>query len=275
MTILQHRRCQILGFIPLTAIIDVIADVTATPEKAPKLVTTRTPTEIVTNLAWKPDVHDWSALSFAKLKFTAPPADPANPAHMEIDVVIRTPIGGGNPDATVHGHLRTFDLELVSVIVLHFKSVGFTAQPGKKLDLTADLATPPVEFTGDLSFLNQLQKLIPSSGFSDPPSVDVTSTGVTVGYSLAIPSVGVGVFSVENIRFSAALELSFVGVRFCFRCFQRAGASVPVTVSRWRADFRPSQDPMVEMLRRRSNSAPTSPRSGGGERHRPHHGACI
>ena len=156
---------KILGFIPLTAIIDVIPDVTATPEKAPKLVTTRTPTEIVTNLAWKPDVHDWSALSFAKLRFTAPPADPANPAHMEIDVVIRTPIGGGNPDATVHGHLRTFDLELVSVIVLHFKSVGFTAQPGKKLDLTADLATPPVEFTGDLSFLNQLQKLIPRAGF--------------------------------------------------------------------------------------------------------------
>lgn len=205
---------KLLGFIPLTAIITAINDVTSAPDKTPKLLTTRNSTEIVTNLAWIPDVHNWNT-TFANLNFTAPPDDPANPAHMELDVTIRTPIGGGNPDATVQGHLRTFDLHLLDVILLHFKSVSFIAQPGKKLDLTADLGD--VKFEGDLSFLNQLEKLIPSNGFSDPPSVDVTAKGVTVGYSLAIPSVGVGVFSLENIRFSAALALSFVGDPIRFR----------------------------------------------------------
>jgi hypothetical protein len=51
----------------------------------------------------------------------------------------------------------------------------------------------------------------------------VTPQGVTVGYTLAIPSVGVGVFSVENIGLGAALELSFIGdpVRFRFNFSER------------------------------------------------------
>ena len=55
---------------------------------------------------------------------------------------------------------------------------------------------------------------------------------MTVGYSLAIPSVGVGVFSVENIRFSAALELSFVGDPLRFRlAFSEREHPFLVTVS--------------------------------------------
>jgi hypothetical protein len=39
----------------------------------------------------------------------------------------------------------------------------------------------------------------------------VTPDGVTAGYTLGIPSAGVGAFSLENIALSAALELPFVG----------------------------------------------------------------
>jgi hypothetical protein len=140
---------------------------------------------------------------------------------LELDVTVSTPIGGGTPDATIQGHLRSFDVELLKVIALHFNSVDFLAAPGKKLDLTADVGK--VQFEGDLEFLNSLQKLIPAKGFSDPPSIDVTSQGVTVGYSLAIPSVGVGVFSLENIRLGAALELSFLDepIRFRFNFSER------------------------------------------------------
>jgi hypothetical protein len=210
---------KLLGVVPLSEVIQEILDITGAPEKAPQLLTTRLPTQIVTTLAWKPDVQDWPnpPSGVANLHFTAPDA----PKNLELDVTITTPIGGGPPDATVTGHMRSFDLELLSVIKLHFNSVDFTASPGKKLDLSANMGD--VTFEGDLAFLNQLQKLIPSGGFSDPPAIEVTPQGVTVGYSLAIPSVGVGVFSVENIRLGAALELSFVGdpIRFRFAFSER------------------------------------------------------
>ena len=210
---------KLLGVVPLSDVIQEILDITGAPEKAPQLVTTRSPTQIVTTLAWKPDVQDWPSppSGVANLHFTAPDA----PKNLELDVVITTPIGGGTPDATVTGHMRSFDLELLSVIKLHFNSVDFTASPGKKLDLSANMGD--VSFEGDLAFLNQLQQLIPSGGFSDPPAIEVTPQGVTVGYSLAIPGIGVGVFSIENIRLGAALELSFVGnpIRFRFAFSER------------------------------------------------------
>jgi hypothetical protein len=213
---------KLLGFIPLTDIIQLILDVTGAPEKVPKILTNRLPDRIVTNLAWKPDVKDWS-IGFATVHFTDPD-DPVHPEHLELDVTITTllpPPPGAAPDANVEGHMRSFDLTLFNVIGLHFKSVDFKAPVGKKLDMSADLGK--IEFQGDLSFLNTLQQFIPSNGFSDPPDIEVTAQGVTVGYTLAIPSVGVGVFSVENISLGAALELSFIGdpIRFRFHFSER------------------------------------------------------
>jgi hypothetical protein len=72
--------------------------------------------------------------------------------------------------------------------------------------------------------LNELRSLIPSDGFSDPPSLDVSSEGITAGFSLPIPSVGVGVFSLENINLSAALTLPFFTpspIRFRFAFCER------------------------------------------------------
>ena len=210
---------KLLGFIPLTTIIQLIADITGAPEKTPKILTNHLPTAIVTNLAWTPDVQNWNG-GFAQLTFTAPD-DPTHPAHLELDVTITAPLDGTPPDATVEGHLRSFDLELFSVIKLHMVSIDFKASPGKKLDFSADVGA--ITFEGDLSFLNTLQQIIPSNGFSDPPILDITPTDVTVGYTLAIPSVGVGVFSLENISLGAALELSFINdpVRFRFNFSER------------------------------------------------------
>jgi hypothetical protein len=212
-------NAKLLGFIPLTDIIQLIGDITGAPEKTPKILTNRLPGQIVTNLAWKPDVKDWS-IGFAGVHFTAPD-DPAHPEHLELDVNITTPLNGATPDAQVEGHMRSFDLTLFNVIGLHFKSVDFTAALGKKLDLSADLST--IQFEGDLSFLNTLSQVIPSSGFSDPPDIEVSATGVVVGYALALPKFGVGVFSIENASLGAALELSFIGdpIRFRFHFSER------------------------------------------------------
>ena len=99
--------------------------------------------------------------------------------------------------------------------------------------MAAETEGDGLQFLGDLSFLNELRKIIPSDGFQDPPSLDVTPEGVTAGYSLAIPSIGIGVFSLENIKLSAALTLPFVPpspLRFRFAFSERESPFI-ITVS--------------------------------------------
>src|SRR5262249_3295355 len=106
-------------------------------------------------------------------------------------------------------------------------SMEFHSVTGQKPKIDVKLRDPqPVEFDGDLAFVNALRDLIPSYGFSPPtvpaaalapaaapalpangPFLEVTSNQIIAGFSLAVPSVGVGVFSLENIRLSAALTL--------------------------------------------------------------------
>ena len=66
--------------------------------------------------------------------------------------------------------------------------------------------------------MNALQSILPDDGFDDPPSLTVDAQGVVAGYTLGVPSVGVGIFSIQNIGLSAALSIPFTdrpaGVRF-------------------------------------------------------------
>jgi hypothetical protein len=124
------------------------------------------------------------------------------------------------PELTAHGSLTNFEINLFSVLILTFKELRFVKLPGKKLDVTADLADDPLRFGGPLEFVNALRKFIPAQGFKDPPSLDITPFGITAGYSLALPNIAMGVFSLENIKLGAGLSIPFsnspVSVRFAF-----------------------------------------------------------
>ena len=74
-----------------------------------------------------------------------------------------------------------------------------------------------LEFDGPLKFVDTLKDILPANGFSDGPSLEVTAAGVRAGYTLGVPTVGVGIFSLQNLSLSAGLSLPFVdqpGVRF-------------------------------------------------------------
>jgi hypothetical protein len=182
----------------------------------PALLTQRQSGTIRTSLHWAPTVKsgDYGPIT---LSFT----DPAS--ALTIDALIVTHLDGSPREASVTGALNGFTLSLANVIELPFASLTFDAPAGRKLDVAANLAGG-LEFIGDLSFLNTLRQLIPTDGFSDPPSVDVTTQGVEVGYSLPVPSIGVGVFSLENIRLAAGLTLPFLPpspLRFRFAFSER------------------------------------------------------
>ena len=206
-------NARLFGVVPLKDLIEgIFGDGTV-----PKLLTERTPTTLQTKLHWGPVVKNY-ALGPLALTF-----DNVNTA-LTLDALIETPLTGGAPQMSVSGALNGFTLSLANVVGIKFTGFAFSALAGKKLDVNANIAGDGLQFLGDLSFLNEVRKYIPSDGFSDPPSLDVTADGVTAGYSLAIPAIGVGVFSIENIRLSASLTLPFVTpapLRFRFAFSER------------------------------------------------------
>jgi hypothetical protein len=206
-------NATLFGVIPLSKIIQGIFG----DDTVPKLQTERTATEITTRLRFIPAVQD---VSVPPVSLTFGPTTP----HFTLEATIVTSLAGGAPQTSVKGVLSDFALDLANVIKLSFNSLTFDAPAGKKLNLAADMPDDSLQFEGDLSFLNELRKCIPSNGFVDPPDIDVSPAGVTVGYTLAIPTIGVGVFSVENIGLGAHLTLPFLPpnpLRFRFNFSER------------------------------------------------------
>ena len=80
-----------------------------------------------------------------------------------------------------------------------------------------------MEFGGPLEFINQLRELVPSDGFSDPPDISVTPSGISAGFSVNLPEVQVGVFALTNASLGASFALPFdarpmlVRFNFCER----------------------------------------------------------
>jgi len=162
------------------------------------------PYAIEARYVWKPSLKPFEMFAF----------DDASTLVLDSRTV--TPLDGGEARSELRGELRDFSLEFAGVVRIQMQRLAFAALPGRKPDITAegfDLA-----FLGPLQFINTLREIIPSDGFSDPPALSVSPQGISAGYTLGIPSVGVGVFSIENLSLSAALTIPFndqpAGFRF-------------------------------------------------------------
>jgi hypothetical protein len=49
------------------------------------------------------------------------------------------------------------------------------------------------------------------AGFADPPSLQVTDAGLELGYTLGVPTVAMGAFTLQNLSLSAGLSLPLGG----------------------------------------------------------------
>jgi hypothetical protein len=95
----------------------------------------------------------------------------------------------------------------------------FQMLAGQKPDV--DVVFTDIYFGGDLKFVEVLKNALPLDAFSDPPFVDIDTSGITAGFTLAIPDIAVGMFSIENMSISASLTMPFIstngnGVTFEF-----------------------------------------------------------
>ena len=84
-----------------------------------------------------------------------------------------------NPAATTfnaQASVTNFKVNLFGFVTVWFDQLKFTAQTGAKPDVIADIhpGDEGIAFGGPLEFVNDLRSIIPSNGFSDPPSLSVT-----------------------------------------------------------------------------------------------------
>jgi len=106
-----------------------------------------------------------------------------------------------------------FGIDLVPLLAVNFNYMEFKSGNSQKTNVKVDIdAEKPIEFKGALSFVNNLQNIIPSTGFSDDgPYIKLQATQVTAGFTIGIPNVEVGICTISNISLGAHVTLPFTG----------------------------------------------------------------
>ncbi len=208
-------EAKLLGDISLADVISTVTNFSSAVEKVPKFITSHFPQYVETSFTWHPEIQDVSAES-GKPAFFVVTGNKTD--ALTVNARLRKTLDKKPPTYEVSAVMKGFELHMVpsviEVLVIKFKELSFTSVNGKKPDVNADLNG--IEFTGPLSFVNALQNLIPTNGFKDPPSLQVTAEGIEAGYSLGLPPVSVGVFNLSNVSLAAKLNIYFTGKPITF-----------------------------------------------------------
>lgn len=156
---------------------------------------------------WFPTIKGWPGNNDNEHIFV-----PKDVGGLAISVEVRTP-KDGKPQSDVSAQLRDFELVLPPsddpLMRMRFGRLGFRVATGGKPEV--DVLFTGLTFGGVLSFIEKLRQVIPFDGFADPPYVDVTPEAARAGFDLALPSLAIGVFTLENVRLGADCRVPFLG----------------------------------------------------------------
>ncbi len=213
------QGAKILGGVDLGTILEVATSLVGAD--VPKLLSKQLPDKIEARFDWSTQVNKSDPLGLF-----VPNAGGAS--LLEMHGLISAPIA--NPAATTFNATASivhFKINLFGFITVWFDRLAFTAKTGAKPDVAVDLhpGDEAIAFGGPLEFVNEIRKIIPSNGFSDPPGLSVTPSGISASYSVNIPSLSVGIFALEHLSLGAGFLLPFdakpAEVRFNFAERQR------------------------------------------------------
>lgn len=211
---------KLLGGIKLSDIVRVLpfADASSTNGKLPQFLTVRDGDILRTKYLWQIDA--------AELKVTDL-FQPLGGSTFLLEAVVEKKIDTNTPPVfRTTGELTNFKVVLIPpmstpdspnplhLVELTFNSVKFVAEGGKKVDTSVDLGG--MAFVGILEFVQQLQRFIPSDGFVDPPYLELVpppEPGVNVGFTLGIPTIGIGIMTLQNISLAAGFYLPFTDAK--------------------------------------------------------------
>jgi len=206
----QNADPKILGGIPLSDIIDLLTD----SNDMPKFVQQQLPKELLTTYTW-----ETTKLTVDDKNIFIPKSN----ASLTVNTVMRTklPDVNADPEFEVTGSIKNFKMNLFGFIIISFDEFTFFTLNGRKPDVDVIMSQPDgIMFGGPLAFLNELKEYIPLDGFSDPPDLAVTPSGIKATYSLGLPDIAFGIFSLQNVSLDAGLAIPFNGdparARFSF-----------------------------------------------------------
>ncbi len=193
----------------------VLAIVTGTkPSDLPRIVTEGVGDSLIARQVWNPVPQSYPKDKSVFVVGTS----------TAMEVVATIDARSQTPRSEVRATLINFEIHLLgdpTFLELDFDKVEFAAAAGRKPDV--DVVMGEVRFVGPLSFVEEIKKLIPLDGFSDPPALDVSPEGIRASFSLALPDLAVGVFSLQNLSLGAGFSIPFtdgaltVTFNFCAR----------------------------------------------------------
>ena len=222
------KGATILGGVNLADILALATSLAGA--NVPKLLSKELPDKIEARFDWATDINKSDPLGLFV------PNPNGTQTTLSMHGVVSTPIAPPGPAVfNAEATIVNFKVNLFGFIIIWFDRLRFLAQSGAKPDVAVDLhpGDQTIEFGGPLEFVNTLRQIIPSNGFSDPPSLSVTPSGISAGYSLNIPSVAVGIFALEHVSIGAGFALPFdarpVEVRFNF-CERQRPFSLTVSM---------------------------------------------
>ena len=200
------QGAKILGGILLSDILSVAHSLAG--EDVPKMLSRDLGDRIEASFDWKTAISKPDPLNLI-----IPRADNTRPdTTLEMHGLVTTPVKSpADADFSATATINNFKVNLFGFIIIWFESLSFAAKKGQKPDVQVTLreGEDAVQFGGPLEFVNTLRQYIPANGFSDPPSLSVTPSGISAGYSLTLPAIGVGIFSLSNASLGAGFNLPF------------------------------------------------------------------
>lgn len=201
------------------AALDGVSDVLGFAEPIASILESLFGDELVVRFDWKPAIDNFALPGADK---ETEPIFRANDKHgFVVAVEARMKKSGGSPKVGVVCSLKHFDLVLINpaaFMELNFEKIEFSIDSSAKMNI--DVLLTDIKFVGPLSFVETLKDLIPLDGFSDPPYLDISPSGIDAGFNIGLPSIAVGMFSLSNLSLGAGVTVPFIGqplaVRFNF-----------------------------------------------------------
>jgi hypothetical protein len=174
------------------------------------------PQTLETAIKWSPQLKDFS-LPPVEIQFNHD-----GTSALALSALIQRNLKGGPPSSRIHGQLTNFRINLLGVVALKISSIKFSSENGQKTNVEVKLPSQSaITFIGPLSFVQTLADILPPGIFGGAgPSIQLQPTQLRVTYTLGLPPIGIGVFSLENISLLTGLDLPYLdgkpGFEFAF-----------------------------------------------------------
>jgi hypothetical protein len=227
-------NAKLFGKVPLKALIPVDgsgkanADLNAPVIKTSLKPNAKNPDTIITKVSWTPQLQNYEE-DPVHVDFNAN----GQTSALTLKAQLTRSLVGAPPQSDVSGEMTSFTVSLLGAIAISFDSLKFTSKNGQKISVKAELpSNSPITFIGPLEFVQKLADIIPPGIFGGKgPSIDLKPDKIRVTYTLGLPPISVGVFSLEHISIMTGLDLPYLDGNPAFEfAFASRGSPFLLTV---------------------------------------------